>query len=96
MPEPAGKHPPTPNAQRLTPSIGTLVRFSPIGVAKVRSMPEAWGLHTALTRGEVGEVVEVYPAEGDLPPQLSVEFPSGAAYGWDADCFEPVTTPICN
>lgn len=51
-------------------------------------MPEAWGLHTALTRGEIGEVVQVYEADDDLPAQLSVEFPSGGAYNWDADCFE--------
>ena len=67
---------------------GDRVRFSPTGVAKVRGMPEAWGLHTALTRGEVGEVVQAYEAEGDLPAQLSVEFPSGGAYNWDAECFE--------
>jgi hypothetical protein len=54
-------------------------------------MPEAWGLHTALTRGEVGEVVEVDPPGEDHPAQLSVEFPSGGAYGWDADCFEPIS-----
>jgi hypothetical protein len=67
---------------------GDAVRFSPAGITKVRSMPEAWGLHTALTRGELGEVVQVYEAEGDLPAQLSVEFPSGGAYNWDAECFE--------
>lgn len=67
---------------------GDAVRFSPTGIAKVRSMPEAWGLHTALTRGEVGEVVQVYDAEEDLPAQLCVEFPSGGAYNWDAECFE--------
>lgn len=67
---------------------GDPVRFSPAGIAKVRSMPEAWGLHTALTRGEIGEVVQVYEAEADLPAQLSVEFASGGAYNWDAECFE--------
>lgn len=67
---------------------GDPVRFSPAGIAKVRSMPEAWGLHTALTREEVGEVVECCPAEGERPAQLSVEFPSGGAYHWDAECFE--------
>jgi hypothetical protein len=68
---------------------GERVCFSDEGQAKVRSMPEAWGLHTALTRLEVGEVVAFYPAEEDMPAQLSVEFPSGGAYNWDADCFEP-------
>jgi hypothetical protein len=71
-------------------SEGDRVRFSDVGREKVRSMPEAWGLHTALTRGEVGEVMEFDPAEGDSPARLSVEFPSGGAWGWDADCFEPV------
>jgi hypothetical protein len=68
---------------------GDRVRFSEGGRAKIRTMPEAWGLHTAFTRGEVGEVVEYYPADEDTPAQVSVEFPSGAAYHWDADCFEP-------
>jgi hypothetical protein len=65
------------------------VRFSPEGAAKVHAMPEAWGLHTALRLGETGEVVAAHPAEEDLPAQLSVEFPSGGAYNWDAACFEP-------
>jgi hypothetical protein len=69
---------------------GDQVRFSEIGRAKVRSMPEAWGLHRALYGEEVGEVVEFYPPEADLPAQLSVEFPGGGAYHWDADCFEPL------
>ncbi|MFN3651452.1 MAG: hypothetical protein ACK47B_17895 [Armatimonadota bacterium] len=68
---------------------GDRVCFSPLGEAKVRSMPEAWGLHTALSRAEVGEVVDYFPPEDDLPAQLSVEFPSGGAYHWDADCFVP-------
>jgi hypothetical protein len=54
-------------------------------------MPEAWGLHTALTQEEVGTVVAFYPAERGLPPQVSVEFPSGGAYSWDAECFERAT-----
>jgi hypothetical protein len=68
---------------------GDRVRFSAAGRAKVQSMPEAWGLHRALYGEESGEVVEAYPAEGENPPQVSVEFPSGGAYNWDADCFEP-------
>jgi len=70
-------------------SEGDRVRFSEAGQAKVRSMPEAWGLHTAVTREEVGEVVDFYPAEPDTAAQVSVEFPSGGAYNWDADCFTP-------
>lgn len=64
------------------------MRFSKRGREKVQSMPEAWGLHRALYAGEVGEVVEWYPAEEDLPAQASVEFPGGGAYNWDAECFE--------
>lgn len=67
--------------------VGDPVRFSEAGKAKVRSMPEAWGLHRALYGEEVGEVVDFYPAEEDLPAQVSVEFPSGGAYNWEADCF---------
>ena len=69
--------------------VGERVRFSATGRAKIRGMPEAWGLHTADRRGEVGEVIDVDPAEDDVPAQVSVEFPSGGAYHWDADCFEP-------
>jgi len=69
---------------------GDPVRFSEIGRAKVRLMPEAWGLHRALYGNEVGEVVEFHPPEDDLPAQLSVEFPGGGAYHWDADCFERI------
>jgi hypothetical protein len=69
---------------------GDRVRFSPTGQEKVRSMPEVWGLHTALTRGEVGEVTECSPPDEDQVEQLVVEFPSGGAYHWDADCFEPI------
>lgn len=67
---------------------GERVRFSAAGAAKVRSMPEVWGLHTALTREEVGEVTESFPADGDAGAQVSVEFPSGGAYLWDAENFE--------
>jgi hypothetical protein len=69
--------------------IGDRVRFSECGVAKVRSMPEAWGLHRALYGEETGEVVEYFPPEGDEPAVLSVEFPSGGAYHWPPECFEP-------
>jgi hypothetical protein len=69
--------------------VGKCVRFSASGRAKVQSMPEAWGLHRALLAEEIGEVVDVHPAEDDLPEQVSVEFPSGGAYNWDAECFEP-------
>ena len=71
-------------------SRGLQVSFSPEGEARVRAMPEAWGLHTAVERGEVGEVVDVADrpaADGCL---LCVEFPSGGAYQWDGECFEPV------
>ena len=73
--------------------VGERVRFSDTGRAKIRGMPEAWGLHTADRRGEVGEVIDVDPAEDDVPAQVSVEFPSGGAYHWDADCFEAIDTP---
>jgi hypothetical protein len=53
-------------------------------------MPEAWGLHTALTRGEIGVVLEYAPPGEDHPAQASVEFPSGSAYHWDAESFERV------
>lgn len=68
---------------------GQHVRFSEIGRAKVRTMPEAWGLHRALYGEEIGEVVDYNPAEEDVPAAVSVEFPSGGAHHWDADCFEP-------
>jgi hypothetical protein len=84
--------------------VGQRVRFSGRGAERVRSMPEAWGLHRALYAGEEGEVVEVCaPEEGAsedaLPgagepgggegPRVSVEFPGGGAYNWEAACFEP-------
>ncbi len=71
--------------------VGDRARFSEAGRAKVRTMPEAWGLHTAARRGEVGEVVDVDVAQSDAPAQVSVEFPSGGAYYWDADCFEGIS-----
>lgn len=67
---------------------GDRVRFSAEGRAKVQSMPEAWGLHRALLQEELGEVVDFFPAEEEEPAQVSVEFPSGGAYNWDARCFE--------
>jgi hypothetical protein len=69
-------------------SPGDMVKFSALGREKVRSMPEAWGLHRALYGEEVGEVVETFPAEEDTPEQVSVEFPSGGAHLWAAACFE--------
>ncbi len=56
-------------------------------------MPEAWGLHRALSQEELGEVVDFFPADEETPAQASVEFPSGGAYNWDADCFEPAPDP---
>jgi hypothetical protein len=72
---------------------GDRVRFSEAGRAKVRSMPEAWGLHRALYGDEVGEVLECLPPEEDLPARVSVEFPGGGAYHWDVDCFERLESP---
>ena len=84
--------------------VGDQVRLSAEGILRVRGMPEAWGLHTAHSRREPGEVIEVceacdevcevceggevIDAPGDPSPRISVEFPSGAAYGWEACCFE--------
>jgi len=56
-------------------------------------MPEAWGLHRALYAEETGIVVEFYPDDGEDPAQASVEFPSGGAYNWDAECFEAIERP---
>lgn len=67
---------------------GSRVRLSGTGREKVRAMPEAWGLHRALYQEEIGEVVDYFPPEGDAPAQVSVEFPSGGAYNWEAACFE--------
>ncbi|MCC2668104.1 MAG: hypothetical protein K0Q72_575 [Armatimonadetes bacterium] len=68
--------------------VGDEVRFSEVGRLKVRSMPEAWGLHRALYGDEIGEVIGYDPPADDECGQLSVEFSSGAAYYWDADCFQ--------
>jgi hypothetical protein len=76
-------------AEQHAYSVGDPVRLSPAGKARLRQMPEAWGMHTAAARDEIGEVVEVIPAEGSTPAALSVDFPSGAVYNWDADQFEP-------
>jgi hypothetical protein len=69
---------------------GDRVRWSEIGRARLRTMPEAWGVHGAGWRDEAGEVVEVIPPEGDAPLRLSVEFPGGSVWNWDADCFIPI------
>ena len=63
---------------------GDRVRWSETGRQRLR---EAWGVHGAGWRDEVGEVVEVIPPEGDAPLCLSVEFPGGSVWNWDADCF---------
>jgi hypothetical protein len=69
---------------------GDRVRLSAVGEEKVRSMPEAWGLHRALSAEEPGEVVEAFPPEEGEPARVSVEFGSGGAYQWEAACFEPL------
>ena len=69
---------------------GDEVRWSEAGRERLRSMPEAWGVHGAAARDEVGEVIEVIPAEEDAPLRLSVEFPGGGVWNWAADCFLPV------
>jgi hypothetical protein len=69
--------------------VGDPVRLSETGKQRLRAMPEAWGMHTAANRDEVGVVEEVIPADADSGPRLSVEFPSGALYNWDADAFVP-------
>jgi len=74
----------------MTPLLaGQRVRFSTLGRERVRSMPEAWGLHRALYEDQLGEVVETEP---DAPggPRVSVEFPDGGAHGWEMACFEHV------
>jgi hypothetical protein len=62
---------------------GDRVRFSEVGLEKIRAMPEAWGLHRALYGNEIGEVTEADAEE----QQVTVEFPGGAAHYWDAACF---------
>jgi hypothetical protein len=71
-------------------SIGDPVRLSAAGKARLRQMPEAWGMHAAADRDEIGEVIEVIEAGPDTAPALSVEFPSGSVYNWEVDQFEPV------
>jgi hypothetical protein len=68
---------------------GDRVRWSEVGRQRLRTMPEAWGVHGAAARDEVGEVIEVIPPEGDAPLRLSVEFPGGSVWNWDAECFAP-------
>lgn len=70
-------------------AVGDPVRLSEAGKARLRQMPEAWGMHTAAARDEVGEVIEVIEGDDDLPVALSVEFESGSVYNWDVDQFEP-------
>jgi hypothetical protein len=84
---------PTPEHPEAKPTMfheGDRVRWSEIGRARLRTMPEAWGVHGAGWRDEAGEVVEVIPPEGDAPLRLSVEFPGGSVWNWDADCFIPI------
>jgi hypothetical protein len=66
---------------------GDRVRLSEAGKQRLRAMPEAWGMHTAATRDEIGVVEEVIPADADSGERLSVEFPSGAVYNWEAEAF---------
>lgn len=74
----------------MSPAPGSLVRFSAMGADRVRSMPEAWGLHTALQREETGQVLEAWSVgeDPDREARLDVEFPSGSVYGWPAAAFE--------
>lgn len=68
-------------------SLGSAVRWSEKGRERLRSMPEAWGVHGSGWRDEVGEVVEVIAPDADGPLRLSVEFPGGSVWNWEADCF---------
>jgi hypothetical protein len=61
--------------------------LSAAGKARLRQMPEAWGMHAAAARDEVGEVIEVIEGADGLPAALSVEFETGAVYNWDVDQF---------
>jgi hypothetical protein len=70
-------------------AVGDLIRLSPAGKARLSQMPEAWGMHGAAARDEMGVVIEVIEGEDGLPAALSVEFESGAVYNWEADQFEP-------
>lgn len=67
---------------------GDRVRLSAAGKARLRQMPEAWGMHAAAARDEVGKVIEVIEGDDGAPVALSVEFASGAVYNWDVDQFE--------
>jgi hypothetical protein len=67
--------------------VGDRVRLSEAGKQRLRTMPEAWGMHTAASRDEVGVVEEVIPADAESGDRLSVEFPSGSVYNWDAAAF---------
>jgi hypothetical protein len=69
---------------------GDRVQWSETGRERLRTMPEAWGVYGAAARDEAGEVIEVIPPEGDAPLRLSVEFPGGSVWNWDADCFQPL------
>jgi hypothetical protein len=69
--------------------VGDRVRLSEAGKQRLRTMPEAWGMHTAAARDEVGVVEEVIPPDEEEGERLSVEFPSGALYNWDAGAFQP-------
>jgi hypothetical protein len=70
--------------------VGDRVRLSETGKQRLRSMPEAWGMHTAASRDEIGIVEEVIPPDDETGECLSVEFPSGSVYNWEAGAFEPV------
>jgi hypothetical protein len=67
--------------------VGGRVKWTEAGRERLRGMPEAWGVHGAAARDEVGEVIEVIPPDADGPLRLSVEFSSGGVWNWDADCF---------
>jgi len=72
-------------AEQVQFTVGDPVCFSPAGEERVRGMPEAWGLHRALTHHESGIVVETV---FDGPePLVTVEFESGSAHYWPAACF---------
>jgi hypothetical protein len=80
---------PQPTSDREPPFVvGDRVRLSAAGKARLRQMPEAWGMHAAAARDEVGEVIEVIEGETGQIVALSVEFEMGAVYNWDVDQFE--------
>lgn len=83
------QQPTTRNQPRLSYTIGDRVRLSAAGKARLRQMPEAWGMHAASARDEVGEVIEVIEGEDGGVIALSVEFESGSVYNWDVEQFEP-------